>query len=316
LSSFLSAQNQYKAGKGNDRESWLCLHDGNPARIIRARESVTLSGARISIFGGVQPSIWKRIFGEDGVYLTDGTIFRFLPTIEGGSFRPLTAESWSDPNREAWESLLRAAMQWANNVDYSRVLHLSEEAQTQFFDWRNELEQIKDDLPEQVRGLIPKLVGYALRFSGALYLMDVFSKGAEVGSFLSVDDVKKGMTVSEFYLGHIIEAMKALVSNYEPEIEITEQAVHLAEVLKGLRPDLDSGRLAVGYIQERFNKSCGKDLYINSSRAMGAILRKFGLEVPRTKHHVNSRHGVHCLIWDEKTECFLEKISSKSSTSS
>jgi hypothetical protein len=312
LSSFLSAQNQYKSGKGNDRESWLCLHDGNPARIIRAKESITLFGARISIFGGVQPSIWKRIFGEDGIYLTDGTIYRFLPTIEGDSFRPLTAESWSDENREGWESLLGAAMQWANNVDESKIIHLSEEAKTLFLDWRNELEQIKNDLPEQVKGFVPKLVGYALRFSGALYLMDVFSKGEEVRGLLSVDDVKKGITVSEFYLGHIIAAMKALVSNYEPEIEITEQAVHLAEVLESLRPDLDSGRLAVGYIQENFNKSCNNDLGIKSSRAMGAILRKFGLEVPAKRHNVNGKRGVYCLSWNDKTNNFIDQCSPSS----
>jgi len=45
LSSFVTSQNQYK-NKGSDRESWLCLHDGNPARIVRAKETLTLTGCR------------------------------------------------------------------------------------------------------------------------------------------------------------------------------------------------------------------------------------------------------------------------------
>ena len=50
LSSFISAQNQYKA-KGNDREAWLCLHDGNPARVVRTGKSITINKSRVSIFG-------------------------------------------------------------------------------------------------------------------------------------------------------------------------------------------------------------------------------------------------------------------------
>ena len=114
VSAFLSSQNQYKA-KGSDRESWLCLHDGKPERIVRAGKSVTLIGARISIFGGIQPAVWRRAFSSDnGQFLVDGTVYRFLPTYEGEAFYPLTAEAWSDENREAWEGLLRSAMSWAD----------------------------------------------------------------------------------------------------------------------------------------------------------------------------------------------------------
>ncbi len=117
LSAFLSAQNQYKA-KGSDRESWLALWDGKSARIVRVGKSLTLSGSRISIFGGVQPGVWRSAFSgeEGGIYLKDGTIYRFLPTFEGEAFYPLTAEAWSDENREVWESLLKTAMKWSDST--------------------------------------------------------------------------------------------------------------------------------------------------------------------------------------------------------
>ena len=101
ISSFLTSQNQYKA-KGNDRESWLSLYDGTPARIVRVNRSKTILRSRVNIFGGVQPAIWSRIFGGDeGLYLSDGTIYRFLA---------LTDEFWSEENQTAWENLLRSAM--------------------------------------------------------------------------------------------------------------------------------------------------------------------------------------------------------------
>ena len=91
LSAFLTGQGQYKEGKGNDREAWICLHDGNPARVVRVSGSTSISGMRVQVFGGVQPVVWKKVFGsKDGLFLTDGTVYRFLPTFEGESYCPLT----------------------------------------------------------------------------------------------------------------------------------------------------------------------------------------------------------------------------------
>ncbi|NQT55490.1 MAG: DUF3987 domain-containing protein [Desulfobacteraceae bacterium] len=312
LSSFLSAQNQYKAKKGSDRESWLALYDGKPARIVRAKESITLSGSRISIFGGVQPGVWRKTFsGEDGeIYLIDGTIFRFLPTYEGSAFYPLTAESWSDENCGAWEHLLRTVMSWSDSqqeAENRKVLCLSEDAQEIFFEWRNGLMQVKDDLPGQVRGFIPKLVGAALRFAGVLYLMDVFSRGEAPGSILQIDDITKGTRLSVFYLGHIIQAMEALTSKDIPEVfEVTGQMIHLAKTLEVMKPELDSGRLAIGYIQERFNEKCDKGLKVRSPHLMGSMLRKYDLTITGGRYQANGRSGVYCLVWDEKTNSFIE----------
>jgi len=312
LSAFFSAQNQYKAKKGSDRESWLCLHDGKPARIVRAGKSLTLSGSRISIFGGVQPGVWKRSFsGDDGkLYLIDGTIFRFLPTYEGSAFYPLTAESWSDENREVWENLLRRAMRWSDSqqeAENREVLCLSEDAQEFFFDWRNELVQVQNDLPAQVRGFIPKLVGYALRFAGVLYLMEKFSLSKEPELILQVNDIQRGIEVSEFYLGHILAAMEALTSEDIPEVfEVTEQVIHLAKTLEAMKPELDSGRLAVGYIWDRFNSNCQKEQTIKSAKAVGSLLRRGGLTITGGVHDANGRRGVKCLVWDKKTETLIE----------
>ncbi|MBW2110641.1 MAG: DUF3987 domain-containing protein [Deltaproteobacteria bacterium] len=312
VSAFVSAQNQYKKNKGSDRESWLALYDGKPARIVRAGKSITLSGARISIFGGVQPTIWSRIFGgEAGQFLTDGTIFRFLPTYGGNGFYPLTPEAWSDENRAVWEKLLRAAMRWADTHQEAgkrKVLCLDQEAQTLFLDWRNELTQTQEDLPPLVRGFIPKLVGYALRFAGVLYLMDTFNRGEEPGAILGVEDIRKGIQVAEFYLGHIIKAMQALTPDEAPEVtEMTPQVVHLTKTLEALRDEVDNGRLAVGHIQDRFDATCDRSLRVRSPHRMGALLRKCGLTIPAGRFHCNGKHGVRCLKWDEKTEMLVKR---------
>lgn len=307
LSSFLTSQNQYKK-KGSDRESWLCLHDGNPARVVRAKETLTLTGCRISVFGGIQPEIWQKIFSEnDGLHLVDGTIYRFLPTFEGSSYHPLTKESWSSDGRKTWEILLRNALSWANNQEKPQSLELSDDAQETFFEWRNDLFQTKDDLPAQVRGFIPKLVGYALRFAGVLYLMHrLSSQGQEIGDTIHRDYIEKGIRISEFYLGHIICAIEALTGDASSPLEFTEQVLHLAKTLEGLKPELDSGRLAVGYIQKKFNETYEPEQTIKSARAMGALIRKCELTIPGDRFDANGRRGVFCLQWDEKTKYFIE----------
>ena len=319
LSAFISGQNEYKT-KGSDRESWLCLHDGQPARIVRAGgKAVTLTGARVSFFGGIQPQVWKKSFSShDQVYLSDGTVLRILPTYEGSSFHPLTAEAWTEDNRETWEDLLRDAMRWADQMlaeDKKLSLCLDQKAQETFLEWRNDLVGMKDELPPAVRGFIPKLVGYALRLAGVLHLMHTFSRNQEPGPILKLEGIQRGIRVSEFYLGHIITAMEAIASEKPPELfEITDQVRHLAETLESLRPDIEGGRLAIGYVQERFDETTERDLKVNNSRAMGSILRRCGLTITAGRYRANGRSGVHCLVWDQKTDEFLKNMSTSPSS--
>jgi hypothetical protein len=158
-----------------------------------------------------------------------------------------------------------------------------------------------------VRGFIPKLVGYALRFSGVLYLMGVFIREEEPGLILHDDDIQKGIKVSEFYLGHIMAAMSALIEDDIPEpFEMTDQTIHLATTLAELKEELDNGRLAIGYIQERFDEGAEYSLRVNNSRLMGSLLRKCGLTVSGGRYRANGKTGVYCLMWDEKTDAFIK----------
>ena len=312
LSSFISGQNQYKS-KGSDRESWIALHDGNPARIVRAKESYTISGARICLVGGIQPIVWQVSFGsEKGLFLTDGTVYRFLATYEGDQIYKLTKESWSDENREAWERTLTLAMEWSDELiagkDWKpKKICLSDDAQELFFDWCNRLQETKPELPDQLKGYIPKLVGYSLRLSGVLYCMNHFATGSFPGLILEREDMQRGIDAATFYAGHIVDAAQSLSSSDVP-FEVTEQVRRLAETLESLKPKLDSGRLAVGFIQEKFNELAGSEQQMKYPHAMGALIRKCGLTIPEGHFRANKRAKVKCLSWDKKTDSFLKQV--------
>jgi len=311
LSGFITPQNQYKA-KGNDREAWLSLWDGKPARVVRKDRSVFLSGARVSVFGGIQPGVFQRVFskGEEGIFLVDGTIFRFLLTCEGHSFHELTAEAWQDANRAVWNHILDSALHWADEQvkrDPPTLRQsLNVEAQQFFLDWRNEREGSIHDLPEQFRGFLPKAYSYALRLAGVIHAIHRFHKGAEPDTILTLTDIQRGIRAVEFYLGQTVGALQVLEdSSHQPDA-LDERAIHVARVLDSLRGEVDSGRLAVGFVHERFNAGAEQYQRFRTPHAFGAFIRSRGLNIADSLHDANGRSRARCLLWDEKTNLFLE----------
>jgi len=313
LSAFISGQNQYKS-KGSDRESWLCLWDGKPFRVVRAGQAFTVSGARVNIFGGIQPRVWQTIFGsKKGLYLHDGTVYRFLPTFEADQTYRLNAESWDDGNRQIWEQTLKFALQWSDEIIKSdnwkaRELLLDQQSQEYFFNWRNELYNQKPYFPSQLKGFIPKITSYALRLSGILHCMGQFASARVPETILTPADMQKGIDTAMFYLGHIVDATYALCSRseFEPD-EMSDKLRQLARTLENLRSEVHSGRLAVGRIQEEYNSELPQEQRIKTARSMGNLLRELGLNIPAKRFRVKDKSGLSCLVWDEKTENFLKR---------
>jgi hypothetical protein len=315
ISTFLTGQNQYKA-KGTDREAWLKLFDGKPARIVRAGKAMYLNGARISIFGGVQPKVFKTFFaGEDGLYLEDGTFYRFLAIYEPPTYYDLTAESWGNQDREKWEQVLRRAMDWADEKIYTcggqiekpTRMVLDSEAQEKFLEWRNQLYSCKDRLPAQLRGFLPKAVEYALRLTGVIHCIQMFSMGKTPQTVLSLRDLDRGIKAVSFYLGQIQGALRLITENDYSPPEISERSILLAQTLNQLKSHIENGRLAVGFIHKHHSLMAPPTQRIGKPRGMGAALRAAKLTMAPGKHDANGHRGVSCLQWDNKTETFIEQ---------
>ena len=190
-----------------------------PARIVRVGRAVYISGARVSIFGGVQPKVFKTFFGgEDGLYLSDGTFFRFLATCEPPTYYDLTPESWGERDRDKWETLLHRAMDWVDGkicayggrIEKPTRMIFDSEAQGKFFEWRNQLYSCKDRLPAQLRGFLPKAVEYVLRLTGVIHVIQMFSIGSTPKAILSVEDLERGIKTVSFYLGQIQGALRLI----------------------------------------------------------------------------------------------------------
>jgi hypothetical protein len=306
LSAFVNSQGEYKGGKGTDRESWLSLYDGSPVRVTRAKETRMIKGARVQVCGGIQPDIFKKIFsGNNGTFLEDGTIFRFLLTYEKSSFYPLTLESWNKEERDAWTRTLNGAFHWANTNDPVTAL-CTDAAQDMFITWRNEIMSQKEEFQRLFGGFIPKAVGYAARLAGVIHLIHAFSSGKYPSNVLDVEDMRRGIIAAEFYLGQALDAISLIIGgeNYVPA-DVSPRSAEIAKVLNDLRDEVDNGRLAVAYVQERFNQYCTAEQRVSNPKTFTSMLRGCGLPVLPGTHTANGKRSVTCLAWNDVTESFV-----------
>jgi hypothetical protein len=318
-SAFFDNQNQYKSGKGTDRQSWLKLYDGNSARIVRASGSVFLKGARVSIAGGTQPEVFFRVFKSDDknqgdIFLVDGTLFRFQMTWEGEKFFPMTLESWNDFSKDVWSRLIENAFRFCKEHEQenedeikTQMLWFEKDALDFFIDWANDLKSKKPLLPLQVRGFISKLIGWSARFAGIISCIESFIDGTRVNQKITLEALNKGIRVAEFYIAHNVDVMASIAkSDYIVKQTYTDQEIHLAETLQELKSDIDNGRLAVGFIWESYNKKCSSEIKFKTPHAFGGLLRSCDLDVTGGKHNANGKRAVNCLQWNKNTDSFIE----------
>ncbi|MBF0346021.1 MAG: DUF3987 domain-containing protein, partial [Nitrospirae bacterium] len=76
IGGWIKAMNQYKGGKGNDKEQYLSLWNSAPIKVDRKSGIAYASKSGASFIGGIQPSILPLIFSDDS--FDNGLFSRFL----------------------------------------------------------------------------------------------------------------------------------------------------------------------------------------------------------------------------------------------
>jgi hypothetical protein len=303
LSAFFSGQNQFKGGKGADREAFLCLYDGKPARTVRVGRTVSINGARVQICGGIQPSVLKQsLTAKNGIFMQDGTAFRFMFTFMQSSYRDLTAEAWSKSNKENWQLLLSKAKQWADQRAGSPLaMTLNTAAQDLLLEWRNDITKKMKLLPESCRGFIPKAIGGALRLAGLLHCLKQFEQGENPNALLYPDTMENGIKLMQFYMGHTVDVMRYISGddNGSSGSDVTDTRIAtLLEVLPEAVADMDQGKVAVGHVAEMYNQSVPTNDG-ESPKSIGVLLRQLELNIME-KTSWRDKRNVNCLLYDDQ----------------
>jgi Protein of unknown function (DUF3987) len=188
LYGLVTGLNQYKNGKGHDRQVYLDLWDGNTLIIDRKAENKSRGGAPLyvsdpfcAIVGTLQPDVLGRLRGETirGVPPPDdGFIDRFLLAYPADV--PAVGEDWTEVPEEAtaaWAAAVENLLSLQMVADSERrrpyFLRLKPDGRREWERFTNaHAAEINDEsFPSHLRGPWAKLKGYCARLALVLQLL-------------------------------------------------------------------------------------------------------------------------------------------------
>jgi len=246
---------------------------------------------------------------KGGLFLTDGTIYRFLLTYEPSRNFELTRATWSDQHRTAWEGLVNKALKWADTRFQSGqeplILRLADDAWERFSDFRNRTHAARDQFPAPFRGFIPKAASSVLRLAGLIHVAGQLSSGNDISPIVTLETTTKAIAAVMFYLGHTLEALKLLHGD-QTAIQQGDDVKHIISALEGLIEKAKSqGYLSVKDISSGYNSLAGKN---ETPHKTGKMIRQIGLDPKQDSHS-----GTYRVSFDE-IQNFLKTKSAKSAS--
>ena len=293
--------NQYKGGKGDDRQKYLSIFDCQPFKIDRKSETLFVKKCGASILGGIQPGLLPQILGETA--FIDGLAQRFLLFHQEQTPKRFNEKALEEEDQTFFRELVRRSFDLLESTEDPQILILTEEARRIWADFYNELHAVLPFLSEKAQGFIPKAITYSLKFIGLLHVLDgLLKSGTGRGvipwkPIIQKEAVEKGIRLSRFFLGQTIKALALYDEERKP---VNGQKVRLTQVLFELREKVKSNRLSLGEIRDAYNEGLPKIATMpTDNQILSALLRSIGMETTR------GAHGWATLIWNEKK---LEKI--------
>jgi DNA polymerase elongation subunit (family B) len=146
LSALLHGFDRYRK-RGNDRQQWLTLYDGDGLNVVRkTQESIYLAKTNLPILGGILPCVLKKVMGD--LDYVDGFWTRFLYIRLRNSVMPLI--DWDRDRDTGLDEILLKLYQALDELP-ATVYTLALECRPVWDDWHNWTEQ------ERVNEVYPAL---------------------------------------------------------------------------------------------------------------------------------------------------------------
>lgn len=220
LSGWFKGFNQYKRG-GNDEAVYLSLFNGTNIKINRKIQFSDGSNVRVisnpalSLAGGIQPDILRRITRENPGYLDSGLLYRFLWTMPPDPIRTKPVKGIGPDERDAYRALVYQLFTKRED-DAGRlyapvnpqVFYLSNEASRLFEALDKENEQERGRRDETTKGILPKLTDYAGRIAGVIHLIKYADK--ETPDEIDADTMADAVKIVRWFRNEAFRVMELI----------------------------------------------------------------------------------------------------------
>jgi hypothetical protein len=168
LTAWVHAMDQYKGGKGADRQHWLSFWNGAPVIVNRKnrREATVLMDPFVAVVGCLPPDVLEELGDERG--REDGFVHRILFASPPAHTVEWTEASLGPEVAQNYETVIRALF----TLEGFRVLHMTHRARKVWTEWINgHYAQSSDvELSPALRGPWAKLEGMCARLALILQL--------------------------------------------------------------------------------------------------------------------------------------------------
>jgi hypothetical protein len=208
LSGWVRGMDQYKNGKGADRQMWLSSWSGAPIVVNRKNltEPIFAPNPFICVVGCLPPDVLPDFSDERG--REDGFIHRIL-----FGFPPQFERQWSEASISpevlegyhlAWHALRRLAPDTdGNDEPHPKVVNFDDEAKMVFVAWiQDHYREMDSELfPEHLRGPWAKMPAYCARLVLVLHMIR-FVCGEAKHETLDNVTVLRATVLTEYFKAH------------------------------------------------------------------------------------------------------------------
>lgn len=206
ISGWVAAMDQYRSGKGSDRQQYLSLWSGQTLKVDRKGDgSLYVPEPVTCVLGGIQPDLAGTL--HDATKGRDGFVERILPVVPN-----VGPAIWTDeaPSTEQYCNVLdvfRALDAFAYPTTVSETglsrgygVNLSREARADYIAWHGENAQLVADAEGLAKGFYSKLPAHVARL--ALILHALWNPD-DPSIMVSGERMHDAIELGEFFRAHI-----------------------------------------------------------------------------------------------------------------
>jgi hypothetical protein len=193
LAEMLAGFNQYKGGKGNDRQKWLTIYDSGGMKVDRSSgKRMFLTHTPVSILGTIQPDVLKQQMGD--LYTVDGLWQRFLWVNLPVTRLPAPGDGVTCNISELLLGIYRR-LENLPAIAYS----ISKEARKLWKDWHDwcETQKLAEAHPS-IRTLYPKARERAARIALVFHVVEAVAKGQMPGQEISATTLSAAIQFTQW----------------------------------------------------------------------------------------------------------------------
>ena len=198
LAALFKGQNQYRNGRGHDKESLLTAFDGSGLKVDRASGvRISLPRTSLSITGTIQPDILREMMGDfsDASGQWARFLWCLLPLKPAPFPRQTQPDGLSEQLYETYKRLTELP---------ARRYPLSPEAKRAFADWYDQLDQLRiTETHQGLQAVYAKMQGYTGRLALILHCLSAAVERRQPDEAVSVQSVRSAIKLVRWFMGQV-----------------------------------------------------------------------------------------------------------------